>query len=146
MRIAANLGSQTGGLPVVVLAQFKTLFLSKTDQMLATFFQQAAVGWVGDGLGHHSGINHDVVQAAFSDQARCTGRLDGDSQQDLDTLLANALSPARQARRINGQLGLQPGEDSMRGGLVLRRSARQTCAQSPLSSSAWKAEPADGSS
>ena len=109
MGVTADLCGHVGRLAVVILAQLQTVFSSQFDQVLAAFLQQAAVGGMRYRFGHHSGIDDDFVQAAFPNQACCAGRLDGHGEQDLDTLFANALSPAAQARTINGQLCLQMG-------------------------------------
>jgi hypothetical protein len=77
-------------------------FISEFDQVLAAFVQQPAVRRMGDGFGHHSGIDNNFVQTAFLDQARCAGCLDGDGEQELDTFFANAFPPARQTEGVNG--------------------------------------------
>lgn len=75
--------------------------------MLAGLIQQAAIVGIGDSFGHHGGIDNHLVEAGLFDQLGRTGRLNGDCQQGLHALFADALSPARQAGRINGQFGLQ---------------------------------------
>jgi hypothetical protein len=90
-----------------VLAQLEALLLSQLDKVLATLVQQSAVGGIGNRLGHDGGVDNDPIQARLFDQPGRTGRFKGDRQQGFHAFLANALSPARQAGRINGQLGLQ---------------------------------------
>jgi len=109
MRIAADLRGQARRLAVVVLAQAQAMVLRELDHVLAAALDQAAVRGVGNGLGHHRGVHDHLVQAVALDQASGTSGLNGHSQQQLDAFLADALAPARQARRVDGQLGLQVG-------------------------------------
>lgn len=92
--IAANLHGHVRCLPAVVLTQLQMVLISQPDQVLAAFLQQAAVGGMRDGFGHHCGVDDDFVQAAFFDQAGRTSRFDGDGEQDLNAFFTNAFPPA----------------------------------------------------
>ena len=83
------------------------MLLSELDQVLAALLQPA-VGVMGDGLGALTGgVHNDAVQARLFDKADHVSRFGGDGEQHLDTLFADALSPARPVGGINGQFGLQ---------------------------------------
>ena len=75
--------------------------------MLATLLQQTTVGGVGNRFGHNGGINDDAIHAGSPHDAAAPCSLDRDHEQGLHAFLADALSPARQAGRINGCFGLQ---------------------------------------
>ena len=107
--VAADLCGHARALPVVVLPQRQTLLVGQLDQMLAALLQQAAVGGMGDSLGHDSRVDDDPVHAGAFDQACGAGGFDGHRQQDFDTFFADALSPACEAGGIDGRLGLQIG-------------------------------------
>ena len=109
MGIATYLRGHARRLPIVILAQLQMVLISQFDQVLAAFLQQSAVGRMRYRFRHDSGVHNDPVQARLFDQPGRTGRVDGDSEQKLDTFFANAFPPARQAGRVNGQLGLQVG-------------------------------------
>ena len=60
-------------------------------------------------LGHHRGVDNHLVHAAGLHEPNTARRINGRRQLRLDAFFANALPPARQARRVNGQLGLEIG-------------------------------------
>jgi len=88
----------------VALAQLDAVGLRLVDELLACPVQQSAVGRMCDRLGLHRRVHHDRRQARRLDRAAPLGRLDRLAQQPLHAFLADALSPAHQARRIARQL------------------------------------------
>lgn len=64
---------------------------------------------MGDGLGHDGGVHDHLLSTGLLDHADTPGGLDAGCQQRLHAFFSNALSPARQAGRVNGQFGLQVG-------------------------------------
>lgn len=62
---------------------------------------------VREGLGHDGGVHDHRVHAAALDEASGARRFDRHCEQGLHAFLANALSPACEARWIHGQFGLQ---------------------------------------
>ncbi len=91
----------------VALAQFDPSFLCRVHELLAGAVEQPAVGGVGDGLGLHGGVQHDLIQASALDDAALARGLDAVRQQPFAASLADALTPAHQARRVAGQFVLE---------------------------------------
>lgn len=109
MGITPNLTGQAWGLAVVVLPQLDPQAIRQLHQMLATTFQQATVGRVGNGLLHDRRINDHFLQARCLDDLGFPGSFDGRGQQPFHTFLADALAPAGERRGINGRLVLKVG-------------------------------------
>lgn len=91
MRIAPHLNDQATRLAVEVPAQVQSLDFS------------------GSTMRWRVRSSKRPLWGAPSSCARGPGCLDGHGRQQLHAFLADALAPARQARRVNGQLGLQVG-------------------------------------
>lgn len=109
VRVAPDLRGQPRSDAVVVLAQSQPVVFGRFDQVLAALVQQPAVAGVGNGLGHDSGVHDHLLRAGFLDDTAAAGGLDAGRQQRLHAFFSNALSPARQAGRVDGQFGLQVG-------------------------------------
>jgi hypothetical protein len=81
----------------------------RLDQVLAALVQQPAVGGVCNGFGHDGRVHDHLLYAGLANHATAPGGLDAGRQQRLHTFFSNALSPTREAGRVDGQLGLQVG-------------------------------------
>jgi hypothetical protein len=75
--------------------------------MLPATLEQARIGGMGNCLLHHRRIDDDPLQARCLDHVCASGRFDRLGQQLFNAGLAQALPPARQARRIDRRLRLQ---------------------------------------
>lgn len=82
---------------VVVLAQLDAALVGQFDHVLARPLQQAAIGRMGDRLGHRRRVDDDPIHTRLADHPGLARRLDRQRQQRLDAFLADALSPACQA-------------------------------------------------
>jgi hypothetical protein len=78
------------------------MLIGQLHQVLATLYNQPAVGGFGYGFGHNRGVHNDFVGAARFEHATSACGINGHHQQGLQTLLAYALSTTRQARGVNG--------------------------------------------
>ncbi len=73
------------------------------------FASQSAAGGVRNRLGHHRRVHDHAIDARRPEQADRSRGPDRHHQHGLDTFLADALSPPREARRIDGYYCLEPG-------------------------------------
>ena len=76
--------------------------------MPAAPVKKSAVGGVGNGLGHDGGAYDNPLCVGLLDDTTAPGGIDAGRQRRLHVFF-NALSPAREAGRVDGQLGLQVG-------------------------------------
>lgn len=77
--------------------------------VLAACLQQQTVGRVCNSLGYDSGACDHLLRAYLFDHASTACEVNAGCQQRLHTFFFDALSPAREAGRIDGQFGLQIG-------------------------------------
>ena len=64
---------------------------------------------MGKGLGHDGGAYDNPLRVGLLDDTTAPGGIDAGRQRRLHDFFFNALSPAREAGRVDGQLGLQVG-------------------------------------
>lgn len=60
-------------------------------------------------FGHDGGVHDHLLRAGFLDDVATQGGINTGRQQRLHAFFSNVLSPARQAARVDEQLGLQVG-------------------------------------
>ncbi|CAE6874479.1 hypothetical protein R69746_08675 [Paraburkholderia aspalathi] len=107
MSVTANLQPQTRRLAVVVLPQLQAVPCRCLDQMFATPLEQSRIGWMGDRLLHHCCVDDHALHARGLDYTSAFCCFDRLGQQLFNAGFAQALAPARQARRVDRRLGLQ---------------------------------------
>ena len=105
---SADLHGQSRRNAVIVLAQLQTVVLGRLDQVPAAPVKKSAVGGVGNGLGHDGGAYDNPLCVGLLDDTTAPGGIDAGRQRRLHVFF-NALSPACEAGRVDGQLGLQVG-------------------------------------
>ena len=105
--VASDLRSQPRGHAVVSSDAGESVVCGHLRRLLATLLQQAAIGGMRDGFGHHGGVDDDAIDTCLADESVAPCGLDGDNQQCLHAFFANAFPPARQAARIERRFGLQ---------------------------------------
>ena len=105
---SADLHGQSRRNAVIVLAQLQTVVLGRLDQVPAAPVKKSAVGGVGNGLGYDGGAYDNPLCVGLLDDTTAPGGIDAGRQRRLHVFI-NALSPAREAGRVDGQLGLQVG-------------------------------------
>ena len=109
MRIPADLHRNSQCFAVVVLAQHHSAVLGQLHQVLARFLQQSRVCRARHRLRYHGRVHDYPVSAGCLEQTQFAPGLDGGHQHRFHPFRANALSSARQTRRVNRRLYLEMG-------------------------------------
>jgi hypothetical protein len=93
MGVASCILQQLWSNLVVVLAKFNTLLFCFFDQKLVNPIKQVLVGWVGDALCHHDGVQHHSLQHRGLEQFEPLGCLQRLSEWPLGALFPNLFAP-----------------------------------------------------